>query len=143
MHQYSIASRPSPPNNSQTSQTRSTELQHQPLPTPRAHGLHDSPAHSVSRMTHTVAYHSPNTPPRVNATSSTNASPSLDAIRAIYRKYPKRLPQTPPQEFIIVPPNAPGGIVPPRYWSATSSTKPDSPTPDRPRSRPLTNSLAV
>jgi hypothetical protein len=121
-------------NTAQTSPTLRVEAQREPSSTPQTQGV----IRPSIPSTYTLApefsiQRSPKTPPRIGTTSSINKYPSIDAIRALYRKYPD-IPRTPPPTRIM-PPDAPGGLVPPRYRDDISNASPDSPTPDRPRSR--------
>jgi hypothetical protein len=138
-HQHSSASRiPFPTRN--LYQIHRVEAQPHLLPTPQVQWMHRPPILSTYTLVPDSAMpHSPKTPPRTGTISSANAPPSIDGIRALYRKYPDRFPQTPPRAGTM-PPNAPGGLGPPRYRNSVS---PDSPTPNRPRNRPSTISYSA
>jgi hypothetical protein len=118
---------------SQTSQTHRLGAQYQPVPTPQTHGIYQLPIISAyTPAPGSATQHSPKTPPRTGTTLSSSTPPSIDGIRALYRKYPDRFPRTPPGAGTAQP-SAPA---PPKYRNTITDVSPSSPTPDRPRRHP-------
>lgn len=139
-YQHSSAFRePFPAQNSpQISQTHGIEARYRLVPTPQTQGISQLPIISAyTPAPDSATQHSPKTPPRTGTILSSSTPPSIDRIRALYRKYPDRFPRTPPGAGTTQP-NAPRGAVLPKYRNTISNVSPSSPTPDRPRRRPST-----
>jgi hypothetical protein len=124
-----------------TQGTSQTSKAPQPSRTARAQSmLRTSMPSTQTFVPESATQNHPKTSPlRVGTTLSANTFPNIDAIRALYRKYPHRFPKRSPHVG-LTPPNAPGRPVPPRYRDSVFDTIPGNPTPAGPRSRPRTTS---